>query len=65
MKRRVLLSLSNTQKENAVASLLTQIQTVNSNIDKRCATGEEVPERDEAMMKVRKMRSMLAVIATA
>lgn len=61
----VLLSLSTAQKENAIAKMIVQIQTVNGSIDNRCAQGEEVSDRDDAVIKVRKMRSMLAMIASS
>lgn len=63
MKHRVLLSLSNAQKEHAVATLREQIQGVNNRIDERCANGEEIPDRDADCLKVRKMRSMLTLVS--
>lgn len=65
MKQRILLSLSNSQKENAIASIQKQIQEMNSRINQRCLDGEEPPDdRDPDCMRIRKMRHMLTLLGS-
>lgn len=63
IKRRVLLSLSREQVENGKKKMLENIQQLNNNIDLRCAQGEEVSPRDNTVLTVTKMRSMLSMMS--
>lgn len=64
-KRRVLLSLSRDQIDNGMRKVMDSIAGVNLSIDERAAKGEEIAGNDDSVMKVRKLRMMLTVMANA